>query len=216
MSATSKLAILFLAWLALPAADAAVQQPTVREWTFRVLLNDSEIGDHRFRLEREGDSRYVESDARFDVRFLFFNAYRYRHSNHERWVGPCLQSIETQTDVNGDDVVVSGRKEADRFVVETDTSVSELPDCVMSFAYWDPQILEQPRLLNAQTGEYLDVAVERLAEDVLVVRGRPVPAEGYRLTAKGVQIDLWYSEDDEWLALESPARGGRIIRYELT
>jgi hypothetical protein len=29
-------------------------------------------------------------------------------------------------------------------------------------------------------------------------------------------LTLWYSPDDEWLALESVAEGGHIIRYELS
>jgi hypothetical protein len=31
-----------------------------------------------------------------------------------------------------------------------------------------------------------------------------------------MDITLWYSESAEWLALESVAKGGRIIRYELS
>jgi hypothetical protein len=31
-----------------------------------------------------------------------------------------------------------------------------------------------------------------------------------------MDITLWYSENSEWLALESVAKGGRILRYELS
>jgi hypothetical protein len=86
----------------------------------------------------------------------------------------------------------------------------------MSFAYWNPGFLEQSRLLNPQTGEYVDVSVEQLEQEVLDVRGELIPALKYRLTAYEVDLTLWYSEEDQWLALESIAKGGHVIRYELS
>ena len=38
----------------------------------------------------------------------------------------------------------------------------------------------------------------------------------YDIRARGMEITVWYSEDSEWLALESAAKGDRIIRYELS
>ena len=70
--------------------------------------------------------------------------------------------------------------------------------------------------MNPQTGEYVAVQVEEAGVDVLQVRGEPVAARRYRLTAYEVDLTLWYSEDNEWLGLESVAEGGRIIRYELS
>jgi hypothetical protein len=29
-----------------------------------------------------------------------------------------------------------------------------------------------------------------------------------------MQLDLWYSDEQEWLALESEVEGGRTLRYE--
>lgn len=86
----------------------------------------------------------------------------------------------------------------------------------MTFAYWNPDFLRQPRLLNPQSGEYLDVEVEQVGQEPIVIRGEEVAASVYRITARKMELKLWYSEDDEWLALESVAKGGRILRYELT
>ena len=84
----------------------------------------------------------------------------------------------------------------------------------MTFAYWNPDFLEQPRLLNPQTGEYVDVRVENLGEETLDFRGQSIAATRFTLKAYDVDLTLWYSTDDEWLGLESVAKGGRIIRYE--
>ena len=46
-------------------------------------------------------------------------------------------------------------------------------------------------------------------------RGEQRAAYRYRLAAGELRLDLWYSADREWLALESEVRGGRKLRYEL-
>lgn len=189
-----------------------------REWRFRVMLDGKEIGFHRYEVESEGDRRAVESRAEFDVKFLFFNAYSYRHSLNALWNGSCLESLEAKTNANGDKVSVTGERQDDKFVVDKGGERKDaLPSCIMNFAYWDRRILEQSRLLNPQTGEYLDVDVQPLADEEVEVNGTKIPAEAYRITAKDMRIDLWYSrEGKRWIALESLARGDRVIRYERT
>ena len=86
----------------------------------------------------------------------------------------------------------------------------------MTFAYWDPEFLAEERLLNTQTGEYVEVEAELVGEDLITVRGEAVPANRYRLTADGLDIELWYSQSEDWLRLESAVGGGRRLRYELT
>ena len=150
------------------------------------------------------------------MRFLFINAFRYRHTNTEVWSDGCLERLEANTRANGKELSVSGLRADDGFVVDDGEQRSALDDCVMTFAYWNPEFLRQPRLLNPQSGEYLDVEVERVGQEPVVVRGKEIPASVYRVTASKMELKLWYSEDNEWLALESVAKGGRIIRYELT
>ena len=185
-------------------------------WQFRVLLDGSEIGSHSFELEDDGDRKRLVSEARFDIKFLFFTAYRYRHRNTEEWSGDCLVDIDARTVRNGDTLVVEGRRSGDAFVVERQGETVELPGCIMSFAYWNPDFLDEGRLLNPQTGEFLDVTVEELPAETLTVRGEPREAMRYRVVAKDMELELWYSQDRRWLALESTVKGGRVIRYELT
>ena len=99
-------------------------------------------------------------------------------------------------------------------VVARPSGEARLPGCVMSFAYWDPRILEADRLLNSQTGEWLPVRIEARGAERVTVAGRDVPAARHRLSAPDLQIDLWYA-DGHWVALEAPLPGGRTLRYEL-
>lgn len=195
---------------------ASEQSGAVGRWDFDVYLNDKQVGKHNFEVTDVDGITQVQSDADFNYKILFISAYRYEHSNSEQWADNCLVGFDAITNANGKRIQVSGEKVGANFTVINGDTPVVLPECVMSFAYWNPEFLEQSQLLNPQTGAYVDVSVERLAEEVLEVRGRPVMATRFRLTANEVNVMLWYSADKQWLALESVAKGGHIIRYELS
>lgn len=207
--------LLFVLLCLLPGVSMAGNGAT-RTWQFEVSLDGSPIGFHRFELVESGDAHQLQSEASFDVRFLFFNAFRYRHTNTEIWSDGCLRSIRSTTDANGQDERVSGMRVDDRLLIRAVDGETSLDGCVMTFAYWNPEFLRQPRLLNPQTGEYLPVRVESLGEQRISVKGQAVEANAYRLLAEELELIVWYSEANEWLGLQSVAKGGRILRYELT
>ena len=206
---------LFTLTLALPA-PAQDLDGAVARWDFDVYLNDKKVGKHLFDVTETDGVKQVQSEANFKVKVLFISAYRYEHSAAERWSENCLVEFDASTNANGKRIQVSGEQTSAGFLVESGDSPIEIPECVMTFAYWNPEFLEQPRLLNPQTGEYVDVSVEEIGNELLEVRGQSVTATRFKLTARDVDLTLWYSPDDEWLALESVAKGGHIIRYELS
>ena len=215
-SALKIVATVLLGILTVSPAVAQESGDDVAQWDFNVFLGDKKVGKHKFVVSEENGAKKVRSEASFLYKVLFISAYRYEHQADERWAGNCLADIAADTNVNGKRTEVSGEQSNIGFVVDSGAGSVALPECVMTFAYWNPDFLEQSRLLNPQTGEYVDVVVEEIGSELLEVRGVNVPATRFRLTANQVDLTLWYSPDDEWLALESVAKGGRIVRYELS
>lgn len=203
-------ALILLAALLATTAGASTANG---EWRFRVFLDDAEIGYHHFRLLGQGPEQQLESEARYNVKFLYVTVYRYAHDSRERWQGNCLKQVDASTQDNGKALTVRGTQESARFVVSGTHNQADLPACVMTFAYWNPDLLGQSRLLNVQTGEYLNVQVRTLGEENIAVRGATQRALRYALETRDFRIDLWYSPDKEWLALESLTDGGRKLRY---
>jgi hypothetical protein len=197
-------------------ARSAESGEFVGRWDFDVYLNDKKLGKHLFEVTEVGDMRRVRSEANFKYKFLFIPAYRYEHKNSEYWAENCLTRFEAQTKVNGKHINARGEMNGAEFRVAGEDGMVELPECVMSFAYWNPKFLEQKKLLNPQSGEYLDVKVEPLEPTILEVRGEAISANPYRVTADKINLVVWYSDENEWLALESVAKGDNIIRYELS
>jgi hypothetical protein len=195
--------------------SAAAAETYQADWRFEVLLNDKPIGFHSFSLTGQGERQTLTTEAQFDVKFLFINAFRYRHDNTETWGNGCLDSINATTDSNGDFLSVRGQRFENSFRLEAGPAEPLRGECIRTFAYWNPDILDSSRLLNSQTGELEEVTFNRESLDIVIINGKSVEAIRYRLLAESGAITLWYSNDESrrWLALEAPAKGGRTLRY---
>jgi hypothetical protein len=182
-------------------------------WEFDAVLNDKVIGQHTFIYE---DEKTV-SDANFKFEYLFMD-FIYQHKSSETWQGNCLKTISSRTDDDGDMYDVSGYMEAYQFMVTTNNKTSELPLCVMTFAYGNPKILDQKKLMNAQNGEYMDVDIQFLREENHMVKGKDILTDLWQIEAKGDDGDLlvylWYDKNMNWVSLKSQTPIGDM-QYKL-
>ena len=182
-------------------------------WEFDAVLNDKVIGQHTFIYE---DEKTV-SDANFKFKYLFMD-FIYQHKSSETWQGNCLKTISSKTDDDGDMYDVSGYMEAIQFMVTTNNKTSELPLCIMTFAYGNPKILDQKKLMNSQNGEYLDVDIQFLREENHMVKGKDILTDLWQIEAKGddgeLLVHIWYDKNMNWVSLKSQTPIGDM-QYKL-
>ena len=184
------------------------------EWAFDAILNDKVIGQHTFQV---GSTKTL-SKTNFHIEFLFMDIY-YQHRSEEAWSKGCLQSIKSSTNDDGERFEVEGKIEGGHLSLVSNSIPNKLTGCVMTFAYWDKNILKQKHLLNSQNGEYLEVDIRPLAKETIEVRGESTPTQRYELkaTKDGIErltIQLWYDKNLNWVALQSPTPIGDIF-YKL-
>ena len=183
------------------------------EWNFDAVLNDKVIGQHTFIYENEK----TISNANFKFEYLFMD-FIYQHKSTETWQEGCLKTISSKTDDDGDLYEVSGHIGTDRFLVTTNNKTSELPSCVMTFAYGNPKILEQKKLMNSQSGEYLDVDIQFIREENHIVKGENILTDLWRIEANiddgDLLIHLWYDKNMNWVSLKSQTPIGDML-YKL-
>lgn len=190
------------------------------EWRFTVRLDDRPIGTHRFTVDRTGGLTRVESDAKFDITFLRVPLYRYRHRASERWSEDCLASIVARTDDNGRITEVQGSLDgADaglRVVDDGRISRQPLPPgtCLMSFAYWNPALSSQTRLLDPGTGRIEAVATGEPPAPARDLQASGGPLRGIRIRGLAQPIDVWYA-GSRWIGLDTVVDGGRHLSYRL-
>ena len=182
-------------------------------WEFDAILNDKVIGQHTFIYE---DGKTV-SNANFKFEYFFMD-FIYQHKSTETWEDSCLKTITSKTDDDGDLYEVSGHIGTYQFLVTTNNKATELPSCVMTFAYGNPKILEQKKLMNSQNGEYLDVDIQFLREENHVVKGKDILTTLWQIKSKDddkdLLVHLWYDENMNWVSLKSQTPIGDM-QYKL-
>jgi hypothetical protein len=198
------------------------------EWNFDVYLDKTKIGTHTFTLSADGK---MISRAQFNVKILFFDAYRYDHISKEEWDSDCLRRIDANTIENNEITKVSGSQEASLFNVTNGAETQSIAGCVMTFAYWNPKTLKQSKLLNPQNAEYLYTNITEVGDEAIEVKGNKIEAKHYKLLALAdgkspfemrdngskikLDIDLWYDQNNNWVALQSKTPEGYKILYKL-
>lgn len=203
--------------------SAHFAQATAKEWSFDVYLDKNKIGQHRFKLS---DTNQLVSEANFQVKFLFINAYQYQHTSKEQWNNDCLIELDANTKENKILSNVSGHLANGQFLlssnVNEDKKTRSIPECVMTFAYWNPKILTQTKLLNPQNGEYLNANFIKVGDEKIEFNGELKNAKHYHLLASSsesmsdkpkLNIHLWYDSNNDWLALKSITPEGYTISY---
>jgi hypothetical protein len=189
-----------------------------KEWDFDVYLDKTKIGRHSFKLNDAGE---LLSQAKFNVKVLFINAYRYDHTAIEHWQESCLKSLDSSTLENDVSTKVKGRVADSGFEVDDGKTRQVLPQCPMTFAYWSQKMLNQTKLLNPQNAEWLDTKIVQAGKETLDVKGQPIEVLRYKLNASlagkpKLNIDLWYRADNsDWVALKSVTPEGYTINYKL-
>ncbi len=194
-----------------------------KEWAFDVYLDKSKMGTHSFNLN---DANQMLSRAKFRVKVLFIEAYSYDHVSKEQWQDDCLSSIEADTTENKVVSKVTGQLQADMFDISNATQTQKLPACVMTFAYWNPKTLTQNKLLNPQNGEYLDTKIKQVGTETIEVKGKQTETTRYLLQGFSeaktkseakvkLNIDLWYDQNKNWVALQSTTPEGYKVIYKL-
>ena len=190
---------------------------SAKELTFDVYLDKNKIGKHEFKLT---ESDELTSNAKFNVKVLFINAYQYDHKAVEQWQGGCLSSLESHTLENKVETNIKAKLSGQEFRVDDGKVEQKLPACIMTFAYWNPKIIQQAKLLNPQNGEWLDTKFTNLGIETIDVKNKKVEASHYKLDGSlngksKLKIELWYSVNNEWLALKSITPEGYTINYKL-
>jgi len=181
------------------------------EWHFDVAADGIRVGTHNVIVRNEGGTGVATSDM--SVGFLGLGAYR-QHVE-ETWKDGCLARLASRTEERGHVTTVAGQQEGDIFRIDGGTE-GRLRGCVMSFAYWNPDVVKQTHLVNVQTGAWTPVSVRDLGRQTIDAGGRSVQASHYAIDTEKNTIEVWYSLEGEWLGLQTTTKtGGHVLAYRL-
>jgi hypothetical protein len=217
-----RILIASLASLAVPllaqADIASTESSSPSPWTvtdgavidFTVLRKGKPFGSHILTFDKESDGSFeVTTDVDLDVKFGPITAYKYRLDSVERWEGEKLVSINGKSNNNGRKGKVAAQAEGEQLQVDATKFEGQVPTSIIPSSHWNRKQMYQDRMISTETGELLDINVEKIGADTVLVGGSPVDATHYRLKSD-IVVDLWYDDQSRWVKLAFEAQDQKI------
>lgn len=180
------------------AAPVIAENPD--QIAFDVYRNGQTFGEHVLDFTRDGEQTRVDVRIRLRAGLGPLTLFRYEHDSREIWRGDDLVEFESVTLKDGEDLQVA--------LDSADAALSSMPS-----SHWRQYDTGTLSLMNTETGEPLDVVVERIGEETLEIGGETIQTRRLRMTGS-VVLDLWYDADGNWVRCEFTVRG-QTIEYRL-
>jgi hypothetical protein len=190
---------------------------SAKEFNFKVLLNDKDIGHHRFSVE----DQTVKSDAAFDVKLWIIPAYKYRHKATETNLNGCLTSLQSETQDGADNFALKTIEATPNFKILVNQKEITHASCMQTFRYWDINFTQQKTAINPQDGKLFTLNFTHDGTEPINSLEKSIRANKYTLKALGDQdekfhIELWYHpETQAWLQLKSYVKDDNVLTYVL-
>lgn len=181
---------------------------------FTVLRKGKRFGRHVLTFERQDTGLLrVTSDVDLQVKFGPITAFKYRLDSVEEWTDGQLIALTGQSNNDGRKGAVTAAVRGDVLVVDGTKFSGALPLATIPSSHWNRLQVYQTQMLSTETGEVLDIEVERIGADRVKVGDQQVEATHYRLKSD-LTVDLWYDQQSRWVKLAFEVRG-QAIEYVL-
>ncbi|MEQ8665779.1 MAG: DUF6134 family protein [Rhodospirillales bacterium] len=219
---TKSVTALILAAVASTAAltrhsSAALESPgPTAEIVFDVERKGDVIGTHEvsFHDTGEADDRRLVVDARFNIAipFLIFEGYTYTYQSAEEWTSEGLDYLQAEVDDNGDRWQVSAVRQGDMIVVHGPAGVTLTPAPVYPTNHWNPNVLDEVRVLNTITGTIDQVTISPVGEEQVATELGTITATRYRY-AGDLETEVLYDRHGRWVGMSFAGKDGARINY---
>ena len=197
-----------------PAAEAAAPAGQLMDGEFELWRKGSKIGLHRVAFTRRPADLQVVSEVDLAVKFAMITVYRYRQAAQDLWQEGRLVASKCTTDDNGavtelELMAANGRLQGYGANGRIEVALGTMTD----LCFWNPAVVRQRGLIDSQTGEFAQLAIQDGAQDAIMLDGMMVRTEHYSLAAtKGRAGDVWYDGDGRLVQAVIRTRG-EIIEY---
>ena len=146
------------------------------------------------------------------VKALFLTVFAFKHNSLEIWQGNRLTSLVSETVEYGETFQVTGELTAQGFrVVGKGAPFIAAPDALTSNDLWQPALLQQSVVIDAQHGGVIGVSAHKLADEQITVTGHDVRTTRYRFITPYLAGSIWYDEQGRWVHGEFERDAAQIV-----
>jgi len=190
-----------------------VAQAATDSMRFAITRNGDPIGTHSIDINRAGQETSVSIATDLTVKVLFVTAYRFQHTDNERWLNGHLVALNSTTNNNGAHHTVTVTAKPPGLDITADGKVSRADQNIMPTSLWSPQFLQRPIMLDTQNGQLMPVSVVDDGEEALTIKTQTVKTHHYTIKSSFSQ-DVWYDDQSRLVQARFVASDGSVIMYQ--
>jgi hypothetical protein len=198
---------LVLTTLLVPAAVRAQAPglPALEVREYDVVVKDKPVGKLTTRIAHAQDGTTVTTtDTAVEAEFVLIK-YRYEFHGTETWQGDRLVGLNSRTNDDGKLLAVSAAVDLRGSRIDVkDKPHRSGPVLAMTSSYWrlpDARFAAGKfSIIDSDTGNLFTVRLERVGPDSVVIEGRKVACEHYRVSGD-TAADIWFDQ-------------GRLVRQQ--
>lgn len=196
-----------------PASNDTPKPWTVKDGAvidYTVLRKGKPFGSHVLTFERKDDDRFtVTTDVDLDVKLGPISLFKYRLDAKESWENGKLVELSGKVNNDGDKASVKASAEDETLNVDGTKFDGKLPASIIPSSHWNIQQVFSDRMLSTESGEVIDISMEKMGADRVKVGDQMVDATHYRLMSD-INVDLWYDDQSRWVKLKFEIDGQNI------
>jgi len=191
------------------AGTAAAADKTHENHFATIRVDGKKIGQVHYTLtyDEGGEVEALKTNASYSV--LGFEVYSFSQDLNERWQSGELQSMDGNTNDDGDKYQASVARKPDDYTGVLNGKNLTLPHNAFPNSVWHYQITEQSLLFNLSDLRLMNVKVSKRDESVKV-NGKSFDAERFDFTGDW-QASLWFDKDQQLLKLEYKIKGRDVV-----
>jgi hypothetical protein len=195
---------------ALPAVAAAfttAARPS--DVRFAVMRGRSKIGVHTVEFRDRPDGLAVHTVIDLAVKVVLITVFRYQHECQDVWVSGQLLSLRSRTIEDGKRYAVEATAEPGGIrVVGPGGPLVVGARLLTSNSLWNPLLVDQQRLIDAQYGGEIGLVVHRRGTESLVLAGRErIVTDRFQILTPHYGGLLWYDATGRWVKGSLEIRG---------
>lgn len=182
----------FAVALVLPAGDGARSAPP--SLTFSYTISHPVVGDmgtYTNTIIHDGGRIMVDTRLEIAAKIMFITVHRVEAERHEVWRDERLVSFASQTDDNGSVSRVSGRAEADGFVIDGPAGEQIAPADVVPANPWSLHFTRARTIMDTTRGNLAQVAIAEREMEQVQLGDRTVLARHFVVIGGGGG-EVWY------------------------
>lgn len=172
-------------------ASAAGAETT--SFSYGIRKEGEPIGREQVRISPQDGGAVVEVETRTRAKVLFLD-FHYDHRRREEWRGNTLVRMVADTDDDGTRSHLEAVQADGGWQFTVNGQATHRPGDLLPLTLWGRSVVGKTDLFSIIDAKPYRVKVVSLGTEPVLVGGKTVPAEHFRMTGD-VERDLWYGED---------------------